>query len=578
MRRSFQRSDVKRQLARTLPMSEWRRAQRWLGTSRKKLFLAAALALCVTGTETALLFTVAKTIESLVGDDETGWLAGANAIRNVASLGLLAALGACLARVSEAWVSAGLASTAVRNAADALLATDLNQPWQLRQLRRHGMLQQMIATNAQKAAVPVQFVTAAITAISSLFVYLVVIVWMAPGMLLAGAAIGILLTIGFRPVRTRARAAARSNATAITDLQLDASTVSGVHRELWMMNVTSIAVEKLASSTAEVYGSMRKVRFYSRATAPLYQIAVLVALLTAILIASATDYDTAGVAPAALLLIRSLSYIQLLNSSVQAAIEAGPLLEDLDRYIGDVGGVRRDGTESVSGVTSIALRNVSFAYSDGDTVLSDVSLQITAGERVAIVGRSGGGKSTLALLLTGLIEPSDGTVTINDVPMTNIGRASLAREIGYVPQETALIRDSIAENVSLYRGCEGTAVANALEQASLCADLSTFADGIDTLVGDGYGSLSGGQRQRLGIARAIAGRPSLLVLDEPSSALDDRLEEELLRSIQRLDASTTVVIVTHRPRLLEACERIIRIDAGRITEDYNRHQESPSSA
>jgi ATP-binding cassette, subfamily C, bacterial len=214
----------------------------------------------------------------------------------------------------------------------------------------------------------------------------------------------------------------------------------------------------------------------------------------------------------------------------------------------------------------IELVDVDFAYGDVP-VLTQASLAIEAGKFTAVIGPSGAGKTTIADLLLGLYTPDRGSVLIDDIPLTEISLGAWRSRIGYVPQEMLLFHDSIRRNVTL--GDESTSdeeVIQALRSAGAWTFVSELDDGIDTLIGEHGARLSGGQRQRIAIARALVGKPRLLVLDEVTTALDPTTEAEICGTLRDLAGAVTIVSISHQPAMRRVADVVYRVERGRVTE------------
>lgn len=211
---------------------------------------------------------------------------------------------------------------------------------------------------------------------------------------------------------------------------------------------------------------------------------------------------------------------------------------------------------------SIRLEHVSLAY-DGQLVLEDTVLEVPAGEITALIGSSGSGKSTIVDLIIGLIQPDQGEVLIDDLPMSKIDTRQWRESIGYVPQEMFLLNRSIHANVSLgEEGISDEQVKLALTRAGAWDFVSALPDGMETMAGERGARLSGGQRQRISLARALVHEPSLLILDEATAALDPQTEISVWKSLCELRGQVTIIAVSHQPRLAEVADRIYRIEEG----------------
>ncbi|SFO48624.1 ABC transporter ATP-binding protein [Sphingomonas sp. OK281] len=217
---------------------------------------------------------------------------------------------------------------------------------------------------------------------------------------------------------------------------------------------------------------------------------------------------------------------------------------------------------------AIVLDGLGYHYPTGEAAaLADVMLSIPRGTRIGLIGKSGSGKSTLADMIMGLLEPGDGMIRIDGRVLDAAARPSWQQQIAHVPQAIFLADASIAANIAFGRDpadIEMDRVRDAARGAELTDHIATLPQGYDTLVGERGIRLSGGQRQRIGIARALYKRASVLVLDEATSALDDETEAAVMAAINRLSRDLTVISIAHRVTTLRGCDRIVRLQAGRI--------------
>ena len=219
---------------------------------------------------------------------------------------------------------------------------------------------------------------------------------------------------------------------------------------------------------------------------------------------------------------------------------------------------------------SIELRNITFWYPGGrEPVLKGLDLTIAARSTVGLVGPSGAGKTTVADLILGLFEPAGGTVSIDGQPLTEADLPRWQRTLGYVPQHIYLTDDTVAANIAL--GLPPNMVdREAVERAARTAQIHDFINaelplGYDTVVGDRGIRLSGGQRQRIGIARALYQDPAVLVFDEATSALDGATEAGVMKAIEALKGSRTILIIAHRMTTVMACDDVALIEDGVVT-------------
>ena len=215
----------------------------------------------------------------------------------------------------------------------------------------------------------------------------------------------------------------------------------------------------------------------------------------------------------------------------------------------------------------IVFNNVSFDYGDGKTVLKNTSFTIAPGERVALTGASGAGKSTVVSLLLRLYDPSSGAILIDGVNVKKYQRESLRREIGVVLQDSLLLGATIRENIA-YGKPDATQeeIETAAWQAHAHYFIMALPDGYDTVLGERGMTLSGGQRQRIGLARAIIKRPSILILDEPTSAIDADSESLIWDAVERLQHGRTILVIAHQFSTIKRCNRILVLKDGQIIE------------
>ncbi|WP_244516176.1 type I secretion system permease/ATPase [Halomonas daqiaonensis] len=222
----------------------------------------------------------------------------------------------------------------------------------------------------------------------------------------------------------------------------------------------------------------------------------------------------------------------------------------------------------------IRFDKVSFRYPDEERdALRDISLKLEAGEKVALLGRVGCGKSTLNKLMLGLYQPTAGAVMVDGVDIRQFDPLQLRRHIGYVPQDVSLFYGTLRDNIVAGGGSDGVddeALLRAIELAGLQGLVNGHPHGVDLSVGEGGQMLSGGQRQAVAIARALVHDPQILLLDEPSSAMDHASEEAFKANLKAYAQGKTMIVVSHRTSLLSLVDRIVVIDAGKVVADGPR--------
>lgn len=226
-----------------------------------------------------------------------------------------------------------------------------------------------------------------------------------------------------------------------------------------------------------------------------------------------------------------------------------------------------------AGHTSVGIqvRDLNFAYRD-ERVLDALDLDIAPGEKVAIVGASGGGKSTLVQLLLGLYQPQSGSIRYGGAALEEIGLDCVREHVAVVLQHPALFNDTVRANLTMGRERGDEACWRALEVAQLAGTIRALPQGLDSVVGRSGVRLSGGQRQRLAIARMVLAEPKVVILDEATSALDAATEYALHQALERFLEGRTTLIIAHRLSAVKQADRVLVFDGGRIAEDGDHQQ------
>ena len=260
----------------------------------------------------------------------------------------------------------------------------------------------------------------------------------------------------------------------------------------------------------------------------------------------------------------ALGYVVNLYQRGTASLKRMNSIFAVKPAIGDLPAVRRQ--PPISG--TIEFRNLTFSYRQGDEpVLRDINLTIPAGQSVAFVGRTGSGKSTLVSLIPRLMDAPPKSLFVDGVSIEEYPLAQLRSSIGYVPQETFLFSDTMAENIAFGVEKVGRAeVEWAAEIAGLTEDIRGFPEGFDVMVGERGITLSGGQKQRTAIARAVLREPKILILDDSLSSVDTYTEEKILGRLRGVMRDRTSLIVSHRISTVRDADMICVLDEGRIVE------------
>jgi ATP-binding cassette, subfamily B, multidrug efflux pump len=266
--------------------------------------------------------------------------------------------------------------------------------------------------------------------------------------------------------------------------------------------------------------------------------------------------------------VEPLIQITLQFSQLQQAVVAAARVNILLR---ETPSARQDGRARIS-AGHIALRNVRFGYDPAHPVLHDLSLDIPAGGFYGVVGHTGSGKSTLLSLMLRFYTPQQGRIEADGVPLQDIGDEAFRADVGLVPQEPFLLAATARENIDMGRGLSAAEIEQAAGLAKAHEFIMALEQGYDTPLGEGGARLATGQKQLIAIARALAGKPRILFLDEATSHIDSETEQVVQRALSDLRGKVTIVAIAHRLSTIRHADRIIVLNHGRIAE-AGRHSE-----
>ena len=405
--------------------------------------------------------------------------------------------------------------------------------------------------------------------------FLLVIVWIAPAMVIP-VLVAMLVSTGFAAAlggrmhtlaETGYRAGSMRNATLIESLvgleTVKALGAEGLMQQRW---------ERSASFLAQTGAQLRLLGASTLHTAMLaQQITSLSVVILGVYLIADGKLSMGGLIACSMLASRAMApmgQIAGLMTQYHNAITALAALEQIvTRPVERPEGAHFLSRQALRG--DIEFRDVSFSYPTTEmNALRGVSFRITAGEKIGILGRTGSGKSTLLRLVMGLYRPITGAVLVDGIDVRQLDPADLRRNIGYVPQDVNLFYGTLRDNVSMGASqIEDADIVRALHLANLSEFVNQHPRGIDMPVGERGESLSGGQRAGIAIARSVITDAPILLMDEPTGAMDHSSEETVKARLREYSGKKTVVIVTHRTSLLDMVDRIIVVDGGKIVAD-----------
>jgi ATP-binding cassette subfamily B protein len=245
----------------------------------------------------------------------------------------------------------------------------------------------------------------------------------------------------------------------------------------------------------------------------------------------------------------------------------------IDEFLHSEPAIKNSGSDPEKIKGKIEFRNVTFVYSDsGIKALDHVTFSIEEGSSLAVIGRTGSGKSSIAALITRLYDVTGGEILIDGKNIRELNLSSLRSQIGYVPQEVFLFSDTIANNIAFTDHSavpDEALIRQAAKDAAIYSNIMEFPEKFETAVGERGITLSGGQKQRLSIARAIIKQPRILIFDDCLSAVDTETEEEILNNLQRIMKGRTSIIISHRVSSVKNCDQVIVMEDGKIAEQGN---------
>lgn len=452
----------------------------------------------------------------------------------------------------------------------SLLRALLNARWNYFLHQPIGVLTNAMATEAARAAAAYLSATRVVAAAIEATVYVTVALFISWQATVIALTAGLTVVFAFgRLVRAARRAGNRqtrlqkSLVGRLTDALLSV-------KSLKAMGLENRGNAILEAETGRLNKALRKQVNNTEALAALYEpVIVLLMCIGLYLAVRFWSVPLANVLVLVLLLIRVMGSVSRVQRFYQKLGINESAYWSLMETIGNAERANELTSEGRDVVfeREIALDRVGFAYA-GKPVLSELSVRIPYGSFTTLVGPSGCGKTTLVDLVTGLHRPRSGDVLIDGVPLGELRLDDWRRMIGYVPQETLLLHDTVMHNVILGDPNLGEAqTKQALQAAGAWDFVAKLPEGMHTLVGERGGKLSGGQRQRLCIARALVRKPRLLILDEATSALDPDSEAAICDTLDALRGSITILAISHQSGLGRIADRVVRLEGGVVEEE-----------
>lgn len=397
----------------------------------------------------------------------------------------------------------------------------------------------------------------------------VAVIWLAHPVLGMAAAVAALVMLALALVNdfiTRREIEALQKAAAGATRYLEASLQNAEVAQT--LGMTDALIARWRQKNAEVTALQQPTAAKSVGMAALTRtvrqaVQVLMLALGAWLVITAES--TPGVMIATTILLgRALAPVELIVGSWRILAEGRAAFRRLSELLGAAEALP-DRMLLPAPIGQLLAQNLVFRAPQGERLLiAGVSLQLDAGESLAIVGASGAGKSTLVRMLTGVWKPTAGAVRLDQADLSQWPREDLGPWLGYVPQDVELFPGTVAENIARLGEVDSTKVVQAAQRANVHELILSLPEGYDTPVDPGGALISPGQRQRIALARALYGEPKLVILDEPNSNLDGAGELALAETLKALRGQATVVVVTHRSTLIQHVDKMLVLEAGKV--------------
>jgi ABC-type multidrug transport system fused ATPase/permease subunit len=562
--------------------STLRRFADLLGDNRRRVAVLAISSTLSGLTEAGILAVVAQVAASLAtGANRVNVSIGPAHVH--ARLGSVLALGGVLVVVRLAlqgptsYLPARIASSVQARLRGNLFHAFTGASWTAQASDREGQLQELMGGQIAQASQGTVAATTLMTNVAAFAVLLISALVLNP----AAAAIVFVLSVGlFAALRPLTGAGSRYARGSSRAQLAQASGVSEATRLAEETHVYGVGaqqrdfVDGLIEQARSVYF---RAQLMTRLVPSVYQSMIYIFLVGGLAaIYEFAHTNVASLGAVVLLLVRAAAYGNGLQTSYQVVKQATPFIErvrEAEKRYRD--STPPHGRRDLSSIETIAFEDVSYSYADDRPVLEQVTFEVRKGEAIGVVGPSGAGKSTLAQLLLLLRPATTGRYLVNGEAAQEFAEQDWHRFVSYVPQTPHLIHASVAENIKYLRVLPDDVVEEAARSAGIHEDIVSWPNGYDTIVGPRADAVSGGQAQRICLARALAGGPKLLLLDEPTSAVDMRSERLIQDSLLALKGQVTLFVIAHRISTLDMCDRVMVILEGKLNafEPFTRLRE-----
>jgi ATP-binding cassette, subfamily B, bacterial len=542
-----------------------------IGDKRRQIAALASLSLLSGFTEGAILAIVAQVATKIVNGKTGSARAGLLHVGASVSTLLWIALALALFRLALQWpisqLPAKIAADVQWRLRTRIFRAFSNASWDVQSRDREGTLQEIMTNQTSQATGGALQAT---SLVSSTLIF-VILMGFAIALSPTAAAVMFTLAIGLfalmRPMRMLGAKRSRELSRAQVRYAGAIAEANRVAEESKVFGVTDPQYHKMLGFVQTCRDLFFRTQVIAKAVPNIYQSLIFVLFVLGLMVLNTSGtHHTGRLLAIVLLLLRAAQNGQSMQGAYQALQQSMPFIDRLRRAE-----ARYEASAPVRGntplpdISTLAFEEVSFSYTPGRPVLSEVSFTVEAGEAIGIVGPSGAGKSTLVQILLQLRDPLAGRYLVNGVDAREFSSEDWHRLVAYVPQEPRLLHASVADNIRFFRDLDEEAVERAARLARIHEDITSWSKGYDTVVGPRADAVSGGQQQRICLARALAAHPQALVLDEPTSALDPHSESLIQESLTALKSELTLFTIAHRMSTLDMCDRVMVILDGRLT-------------
>jgi ABC-type multidrug transport system fused ATPase/permease subunit len=438
--------------------------------------------------------------------------------------------------------------------------------WATQAGESEGRLQELMSDQVYHASQAVLYLTNSLSAVAMFLVLLVSAFALNPVVALLVLATSIVLFQGLRPIDRLGRSAAKDMSQATMEHASAVSESVRLAQEVQVFGAAPAFRKRVGTIVEMVRVASYRTQLTARVIGTLYQSLVIILIVAGLagLYLLGTG-RLASLGAVVLMLVRASAYGQQFQATNHALIQTMPFLDQVEAAVAAYRlSAPADEGKPLPTIQTLAFDRVTFSYRRAETVLDDVSFEVVAGESVGVIGPTGAGKSTVTQLILRLRDPEAGAYLVNGTPARRFARSDWQGRVAYVPQEPQVFGGSVAENIRFYRDIDDAAIQRAARLAHIHEEIVAMPSGYATVIGQRADAVSGGQRQRICLARALAGQPDVLVLDEPTSALDLASEAAIQASLAELHGRVTLFIVAHRVSILDICDRVLVLEAGRV--------------